>query len=234
MGSTNVMLSRLETFFAAEDWDGLTAWFGTLSHRDFRLAGSMTGERLLPAVSDDVFWSAFLALLSFHSKAFLVTMLKAVPLRKAGAGFTLFHGGFLAVADYLNREGSEVDRRKFVDFLLRVFTDEVGEAEHLFKALHVNDPRERMEFLLRGEGMACYYLLFGAMRQLEHDKSLLTRCCIYLMKKGDSLSFNLASVSKVYFDLPQVRGTFSLQLSPYQLGHLEASYASFKKVMCSI
>ena len=114
------------------------------------------------------------------------------------------------------------------------FADDVAEAEYLFSSLHIEQPRERLDFLLRSEGMACYYLLFKVMRQLEHDKELLVRCCVYLMKKGDALSFNLASVCKIYFDLSQVKGTFSLQLNPYQLGLLELSYASFSKVMGSI
>lgn len=229
-----VIMSRLEVFFKTEDWNGLTQYLQELSHKDFRCAGDMIGKKLMVSVPDGVFWSAFLALLACHSKAFLMTMLKAVPARKQNQGFTLFHGGFVAVADYLNRLGTEVDRAKFTAFMLKVFTDEVDEVEKLFSALHLDNPRQRLDFLLRGEGMACYYLLFKTMRQLESDKDLLVRCCAYLMKKGDPLSFNLASVSKVYFDLPQVKGTFSLRLNPYQLSLLEASYVSFKKVMCSI
>ncbi len=229
-----VVLARLEVFFGTEDWNGLTCYLDGLSHKDFRNAGSMIGERLLPVVPDEVFWTAFLVLFDYHSKAFLVTMLKAAQVRKQSVGFTLFHEGFSAVAERLNGVGTEVDRTKFTAFMLRVFTDEVDEVGRLFSALHIDHPLTRLEFLLRGEGMSCYYLLFNAMRQLEHDKDLLARCCVYLMKKGDSLSFNLASVSKVYFDLPQVKGTFSLRLAPYQLGMLEASYASFKKVLCSI
>ena len=72
------------------------------------------------------------------------------------------------------------------------------------------------------------------MRQVEHDRDLLARCCRVLMKRGDALSFNLASVAKVYFDLPQVKGTFSLSLSPFQLGWLETSFENFKKVMQGI
>ena len=79
--------------------------------------------------------------------------------------------------------------------------------------------------------MACAYLLFRAMRHAEHDHGLLARCCRLLMKKGDRLSFNLASLAKVYFDLPQVKGTFSLRVSPYQLGRLGSSYADFRKMM---
>lgn len=229
-----VILSRLEVLFGTADWSGLTEYLGGLSNRDFRCAVSSIGERVMPVVADDVFWTAFRALLAYHSKAFLVTMLKAVPARKKNQGFTLFHGGFLAVAEYLNAGASEVDRAKFIGFMLKVFTEEVEEVEHLFSVLHVDHPRSRLDFLLKGGGLASYYLLFKAMRQLEHDKDLLARCCVYLMKKGDSLSFNLASVSKAYFDLPQVKGTFSLRLNPYQLGHIESSFASFRKVMLSI
>lgn len=229
-----VIMSRLEVFFRTGDWNGLTGYLDGLSNRDFRCAGAAIGERMMTVVADEVFWAAFRALLVYHSKAFLVTMLKAVPVRKKNGGFTLRHDGFQAVADYLNTDGSEVDRAKFIGFMLKVFTDEVDEVEYLLSVLHVDHPRVRLDFLLKGEGLASYYLLFRAMRQLEHDRDLLVRCCVYLMKKGDSLSFNLASVSKVYFDLPQVKGTFSLRLNPYQLGHLEASFASFKKVMCSI
>ena len=72
------------------------------------------------------------------------------------------------------------------------------------------------------------------MRQLEHERDLLVRCCQCLMKKGDALSFNLASVAKLYFDLTPVKGTFSLHLAPYQLGCLDASFESFCRVMKSI
>lgn len=229
-----VILSRLELYFRTGDWNGLTDYMDKLSHRDFQCAGAMIGERILPKVADEVFWAAFHTLLSYHSKAFLVTMLKAVPLRKSEQGFSLHHEGFLKVADYLNRSGSDVDRNKFIGFILKTFDEEVDELEYLFTVLKVDSPRARLEYLLKGEGMACYYLLFKVMRQLEHEKALLVKCCVYLMKRGDSLSFNLASVSKIYFDLPQVKGTFSLQLSPYHLGRLEISFDSFKKVMLSI
>ena len=48
------------------------------------------------------------------------------------------------------------------------------------------------------------------------------------------MSFNLASVAKLYFDLTPVKVTFSLHLAPYQLGCLDASFESFCRVMKSI
>ena len=164
-----------------------------------------------------------------------LTMLKSVPLRRRQMGFSLCReDGYRRVAAYLNQCGTDIDRSKFISYMLGVFAEEVDELEFLLGSLHVDHPRERMHYLLRGEGLGCYYLLFKAMRQTEHDRDLLTGCCRFLMRKGDALSFNLASVAKVYFDLPQVKGSFSLKLDPYQLGRLEMSYASFRRVMQSI
>ena len=229
-----VMERRLAVFLKAMDWRGLTVCLDGLSNKDFRMAGIVLGERLLPEVEDSVFWAAFHALVSYQSKAFLVTALKAVPLRKQRGGFTLRHGGFLLLADYLNRGGTELDRSKFIRFMLGVFADEVEELEYLFRTLCVDDVKRQMEYLLQGDGVACAYLLFQTMRRTEHDKDLLARCCRLLMRKGDSLSFNLASLCKVYFDLPEVKGTFSLHLSPFQLGRLETSYENFRKVLQGI
>ncbi len=228
-----VIQSRLDTCFKLQDWKELTVYLGSLSHRDFRMAGDIIGRTLVQTEAE-AFWGAFHALLTFHAKAFLGTMLKAIPLRRQTVGFTLHHGGFLLVADYLNGQGTEVDRMKFITGMLSVFEDNPEELVYLFKTLLVESPRLQMDFLLRGNSMASYYLLFLAMRQLEHDRALLVRCCGFLMKKGDTLSFNLTSMFKTYFDLQELKGTFSLCLTPYELGRLDASYELFRKAMLSI
>lgn len=230
-----VIQERLEAFVRTESWEGLTSYLDGLSHRDFRMAGFIMSERFMPRMDTPLFWNLFYALLAYDSKAFLMTMLKSVPLRRRQMGFSLCReDGYRRVAAYLNQCGTDIDRSKFISYMLGVFAEEVDELEFLLGSLHVDHPRERMHYLLRGEGLGCYYLLFKAMRQTEHDRDLLTGCCRFLMRKGDALSFNLASVAKVYFDLPQVKGSFSLKLDPYQLGRLEMSYASFRRVMQSI
>jgi hypothetical protein len=47
------------------------------------------------------------------------------------------------------------------------------------------------------------------------------------MKRGDGLSFNLASLIKAYFGLDELKGTFSLRLKPYELARIESSYKAF-------
>jgi hypothetical protein len=51
------------------------------------------------------------------------------------------------------------------------------------------------------------------------------------MKRGDSQSFNLASLLRLSFGLEEVRGTFSLSLEPYQLSRVEQNYDAFVQVM---
>ena len=229
-----VVLSVLESLFSKKDWKGLVDYLDGLTNRDFRMAGDIIGTRLLVQSDADVFWQVFRVLLAYQPKAFLVTMLKAAVQRKQQSDFTLMHDGFEAVAQYLVAQGTDIDRMKFVTYMLQIFAGEPQELTYMLHQLGIDDARVQVDYLLRVENMATYYLLFMAMRKLDHEKELLTRCCHFLIKKGTSLSYNLASVMKAYFDLPQVRGTFSLTLRPYQMGRMETSYENFKEILQSI
>lgn len=226
-----IIAARLQACFDARSWAGLREFLDSLSARDFRRACKILSRRVMTECADDVYWEAFRCLVALNSKAFLVTMLKAVPERKRRMGFSLRGAGYADVALWLRTEGSETDRNKFVSFLTGVFTDEPDELNLLFQSLNIDTPHRRMPFLLQGSGPACAYLLFLDMRRCDHEPELLTRCCRFLMRKGDTLSFNLACAAKEYFDLDGVKGTFSLRIVPFQLSRLELSYEDFKKVM---
>ena len=101
-----LILARLESYFEAGDWDGLAVYLDSLSHREFRMAGEIISVQIMPRVPDTVFWEAFRFLLVYHSKAFLVTLLKSVPLRKQKSGFTLRQDGYVPVAKFLNDAGT--------------------------------------------------------------------------------------------------------------------------------
>lgn len=227
----SVIEARLRSCFEARSWDALTEYLSTLTVRDFRRACEILSRSVMTRCADDAYWSAFRQLAAWNSKAFLVTMLKAVPERKRQMGFSLRSAGYAAVADWLCSDGTATDRDKFARFMTNVFADDPDELVILFRSLNIDSPQGRMRFLIQGNGAGCYYLLFLDMRRCDHDPVLLTRCCRALMRKGDALSFNLASAAKEYFDLPDVRGTFSLRIEPYGLSRLELSYEDFKKML---
>ena len=69
---------------------------------------------------------------------------------------------------------------------------------------------------------------------MEGNRDQLVKCCNRLLERGDDRSFNLVSIVKHYFDLPEVKGVFSLRVQPYQLSRLDNSYQGFVQMMTSI
>lgn len=225
-----VIGTRVRRFFDVGDWDGLRNYLARLSNKDFQIAGQYIGEVLMPVVDENTFWSAFYCLVDYHSKAFLMTLLKAVPQRINEGTFSLRHNGFIVLSNYLNTKHADIDKGKITRFLLTVL-ENVEDIDYLFQRLKIDSVKERLEYLLRGSTLASYYILFKTLRELEHDRSLLIRSAAFLMKKEDSLAFNFVSLMKAYFDLPEVKGTFSLNLNPYELGRAESSFDSFVKIL---
>ena len=122
------------------------------------MAGEIISVQIMPRVPDTVFWEAFRFLLVYHSKAFLVTLLKSVPLRKQKSGFTLRQDGYVPVAKFLNDAGTELDRAKFIRFMVEIFGEDTEELSYLFGSLHVDMRANVCNICCQGRGMACYYL----------------------------------------------------------------------------
>ena len=228
-----IIYSRLAVLCGQQDWDGVVRYLQSLSHAGFRTAGYLLGERFLTEVAEEEYWTAFRRMVEFDTKALLGTLLKTAVNRLGQGTLSVRHPGFVALAEWLEAEDRKVDEHKILLYLIPALSAD-SDMEALFVRFHVNEPRRRMDYLLRGNSLPCYFLLFRTLRFLEHDKPLLTECCRFLMKKGDSLSFNMASLVKRYFDLPRVQGTFSLCIQPYEMARLEASFDTFAKVMSSM
>lgn len=222
--------AQLERLFNTEDWDELRIYLGRLSHKDFQTAGKIIGETLLPSVDENKFWAAFYCLIDFHPKAFLMTMLKAIPKRYNNKTFNLRHNGFIVVSNYLNTKNATIDKEKIIRFMLNVL-DNPDDIDYLFTRFKIDTPKDKLEYLLRGRTMAAYFVMFKTLREVEHDRSLLNRCAVFLRKQDDTMAYNFVSLMKSYFDLREIKGSFSLQLNPYELGRAETSYDSFMKLL---
>ena len=75
------------------------------------------------------------------------------------------------------------------------------------------------------------FVLLRALRYEEADRELLLRVARFLLRRGDALSFNVASLMRLSFGLDELRGTFSLQLQPWQLDKMEQDWAYFSRQM---
>lgn len=216
-----------------KEWMEIAGYMDRLSNADFRTACNILCERLLPTMESGAFWEMFSVLVPLNPKAYLVTFLKGASVIYKEQRLSFDNEYLREYGKGIVENGSQIDRDKFIVFMLPLF-EQPNEIELVFSIFRIDIPSDKLAFLIRYNSIACYYVLFRTLRLLEHDHAILENYCILLKKKGDRLSFNLASIIKCYFDLTSVKGTFSLQVCPYELNYLELSYGTFKQVLTRI
>lgn len=235
--------ARLQLLFAARDWDAVVAYLSALSNAHFRTAGYMIGERLSVGLEADDFWSLALRLITWQAKAFTVTIAKAAALRLKAHTLSLQDGGFLRLAESLRGDGHLIDRQKLIAQLLPSLGD-YRDVELLFSLLDESDARRRVDFLVHADGLATAFVLLRTLRFEEHDKPFLSHVCRELLRRAanrasgntreDSLSYNMASLLRTFFDLTDVRGTFSLAVKPYELARIDTDFETFVRVLTKV
>lgn len=218
--------SRLSPLVDRREFGALRDVLFSLSHSQFRMAGILIKERYAPDMDSPSFWNLAKCLVMSDSKAFLVTILKAVVLRAENKVPFVYDDGFKDFCGILN----DVDKDKLLVHLLPVTYDD-KEVLRIFSCIGLGDRRRWLQPLMRVSSLPCYYVLFRSLRTIEDDRAYLVRMAVYLIKKGDSLSFNMACLMKEYFALNEVKGTFSLKLNPYQFSRVETSFEAFCKLM---
>ncbi len=221
--------NKLRQLIANGHMSQLTGYLKTLSNARFRTAGYVLGECVMQQCSSAQFWSLAKNLVQYDNRAFLVTVLKAYKVRSERVGdVNLRDAGFQNLCSLSSF--NEEDRKKTIQQLLPTQKNP-DEIRYLFSLLSMNDQAQWIPFLLRCRSLPCYFLLFNSLHFIEHDTDRLVRIACYLIRSGDTLSFNLASLIKAYFGLVQVKGTFSLTLEPYELSRIASSYSVFCQKM---
>ncbi len=217
-------MACLAPLVQARDWQGLSAYLGSLSHSQFRTAGYVLGERIGPELGDKEFWELAGVLTAMNGRAFLVTMLKSALVRGVDTNSEGFRPFCLQV------RGNAVDRQKTIVRLLPAIGSTEG-IESLFAMLGVPAGAERVPYLLRVDTLPASYALFVALRFAELDRPLLVRTLRSLVRKGDNRSFNLASLLKTYFGLDEVTDVFARPVAPYELSRIAGSYKAFVEAL---
>ena len=218
-----ILRQRLMQALQVGDVKGLQEILASLRSTDFKTAGFLLAEDLLPSLEEPLFWQCFLTIVPSNPKAYLGTFLKgAVALHKQGKLSLKAE----ALTEYSHSGISAIDCRKVLEALLPIAKghDEIAYLLRLF----TSDFQQRVSLLLRITSLPAAYALFHEMKTQEEDLELLRQTCLALMKRGDSRAFRLASICASYFGLEDIPGTFSLTLQPYELSRLDQSYEAFK------
>ena len=221
-----VLLNRLKQHFEAGDANALNKTLNELSAADFRTAGFLLADNLLSSYPQH-FWKFFINIVPTKPKAYLGTFLKAAlqlyEQEETWINFTMLHV-------FAQEYASPIDARKCLEFLIPgMHTTE--HVEELLKIFPPSSAEARAIFLLKAGTPISYFLLLQTLMSADESKEKLRNYCIYLMKKGDSLSFNMAVILRTCFDLESLPGTFSLKLEPYELSRLCESFENFEKVL---
>lgn len=225
---TPALYGRLQTLATQRDWQGLSSYLGGLSNAHFRTAGYMLGERVMPTLMEADAWEMASELIRYNDKAFLVTMMKAIAEGLRSDRLHLRTSGCHTLLAQLKPNAINV--QKTLVALLPV-VERPEDVQWLMGKLEMEKAESRIALLIRIPTLPCSFMLFHTLRFVEHNRPLLIRTALFLIKRDDDLSFNLASLIKAYYDLEEVKGTFSLRLEPYKLARIENSYEAFCEAM---
>lgn len=194
-------------------------YLATLRNANFRAASAVLAEGSLWADVPD-FWSFAAVLVASNNRAFLGTMLKAATAS----------GHLLPTEEFAAACTTDIDRKKVLEALV-LMARQPDDIVFMLKLFACENPNVAEGVLFRvGTAPACF-VLFNLLKQHEDEPDYLRRFGIELIRKGDKASFNLACIIKEYFALPELPGTFSLSLPPYELSRLDSSYDSFKRIL---
>lgn len=194
-------------------------YLSTLRATSLRTASQALGSGDLWRNAAD-FWHFASVLVSADNRAYLGTMLKAATAS----------GHLVPTAEFAKACTTEIDRKKVLEALLP-FCKGPEEASSLLHFFPLENATATELLLFRTGTSTAYFLLFNRLKAYEDNPQLLRRYGVELIRKGDKRSFNLACIVKEYFALPDLPGTFSLSLQPYELSRLDKSYEAFVNIL---
>ena len=217
---------KLSQYLRSCDDAGLRKFLKTLSVAEFRTAGYMLSTSGLASLEWDMFWKFFCTIVPADSKAYLGTFMKAATGKALGSALVVdFHS-----LEKFSKTATPIDRRKLLAALLPIekSPDNVG---RLMEIMCEPDIDTYSSLLTATESVACYYVLFKALKLHDATAEQLRRTCIQLMRRQTPQAYRFAAILKAYFGIENLPGTFSLRLEPYKLGRLDVSYKNFRDVM---
>ena len=219
---------KLQTLISTADWTSLYERFNHMSNAEFRRVEQVLRQSVLPGLTNAQFWDAYLHLLQYRRQAFLSAILAIHHLAQSGQ-LDCTCDEALAVARWFHADAPD-SVVKVVRMALPLLTSstQIYEFLHLFD---YTDNREIAAILLKENTPHAYYSLFQHLKHEADNPPLLRSACTTLLRKGDDLSFNMASILRSYFDITDINSTLSLQIEPYELSYIDQSFDNFVHVL---
>lgn len=225
---------RLEMLVWRADLSSLGEYLFGLSNSNFRVASIVLADEVLVKLQGENFWRVFAYLSELNPKVFLGTCLKAAAKQYKNGSISVYSENLASYASYVVERDSEIDCMKFFRVMLGLIEKEEDFLE-IWRIFDIEMPEKRIDIILRySSNVVAYYEVFNECKRVQDNSDFLKRVCYVLIKRGDNLSFNLASILQSYFDLHGLGARFSLRVEPYKLSYIEASLHNFEKVIAAL
>lgn len=232
-GRNSAMEERLGFLAAQENLAPLGEYLLAMNNSAFRIAGALLSDKVLPKLEGENFWRVFEYLALLNPKAFLGTCLKPMVVLYRQSKLEFSGPSLERYARVVDAKEMGIDRNKFFMAALPLLRKE-DEFAFLWKSFGVDSPQSRIDYLRTCSNAKAYYEIFKECKKLQDKHGILVDVCRALVKKGDGLSFNLASVLREYFGLGDLGVLFSLNIEPYKLNYLDRSAQNFEKILTSL
>lgn len=205
-------------------------YLAALRNADFRVASRLLGDKSMWAdVTENSFWNIASILIAANNRAYLGTILKACQSMHKSSALSFSVPEFAVFASTCI---TDIDKKKALESLLPL-QEKPADVARLMSLFGLNDvtPNVRANLLFHVGTAPAYFLLFKELQQFEDQPAFIRRYAVELIRKGDKISFNLASILQQFFALDSLPGSFSLSIPSYELSRLNDAYDSFKKIL---
>lgn len=216
---------HLSTAVRQQDWHTLDTLLTRLTNTEFRKAERMLREEVLPTLSNDDFWLAYLHLIIYKRQAFLSGIRAASHLAQERT-LRFDTPSAQQVAATLD----EPQALKVIDMALPLMQNQ-SQITGLFRLFHIDDERRRVALLIRIDTPLAYYMLFRALSHIPDNRPLALRCYRYILRRHNDRAYNMASILRTYFGLHEAQEQLSLNIEPYELSYLDRNYERFCYVL---
>ncbi len=218
----------LKIIIEGKDWGRLSNYLDSLSHSEFRKAESFVREIILPELSNEDFWESLLHLIKYKKQAFLPCVVAVKNLVEKNV-LVVRCKEAAEVASYMKNNMPEASLKLVSIAIPFLRTEE--QINDFFDVFGIENERNKISVLIKETSLLTYFVLFKTLKQVQDNQSLARQCCLFIMKKNDDMSYNMASLLREYFSLEGLRSQLSLHIAPYELSYAESSFDKFKNII---
>lgn len=219
---------NIQPLVERHDWDALRQVFSRMTNMEFRKTEGVMRNDILPGLSNEDFWEALFHLVVYRHQAFITCIL---AVKHLVADNTLaFNNRWIEELVAFLTQNSPGTLQKLMTMAIPIMETET-QINEMFNAFGFENERDRIAALINVATPLAYYVLFKILKHLADNRELVRKCCIFILKKNDELSYNMASIIREYFDITDIRSRFSLAVAPYELCFIDSSYENFEYVV---